>query len=408
MRVPTNLPSASKLQLAMTCAASQSLGIVDTAWESGEAGKAKHAALAWRVMGAEACPAEVDAATMAWLDALDEETLAPLKGCRDEPSYALDVATGKARLLGYRLERAYGEAKPGEMFGSADYVRTGGDEVLVVDLKTGMSDVPHPSRNAQLRFLALAAASAHGVSRARVGILHAPEGRAHWWSWASFDAFDLATIAAELRTLVERIGYARNDVAAGKTPHLTVGEHCAHCPARFGCPARVAMAKRLAGEPEAVVMDLKALLTPETAALAYSRWRAAKKAIDEVGGALHALAKETPIALGDGRVWGPVESEREEIDAEQAWLVLSEKYGGEVARAAMSLKTSKAGIERAAKALRESMRGATERPRGVPEGKVTQKALAEDALAALRAAGCVTTKTVTEYEEHQAALPAAS
>lgn len=407
MRTPSRLPSASKLHLAFTCAASQVLPVVDTAWEAGEGGKEKHAALAAHLAGLPL--SDTSDATAAWLSEFDEDTLAPLVGSADEAAYALDVATGKGRLLGHRLERAYGEAKDGEIFGSADYVKVDrpADLVAVVDLKTGLADVPHPSRNPQLRFLALAAATAHGVSSARGGILKAPEGQSPRWSWATFDAFELEVIASELRSLVERIGYARNDVQRGKTPRLTVGEHCNHCPARFGCPARVAMAKRLAGEPEAVVMDLKAMLTPENASMALARWKAARKAIEEVGGALYAYAKENPIAVGDGRVWGPVESSREVIDAEKAWEVLEAKYGPRIARAAMKWETSKAGVDRAMHALRESARGAPQRPIGIPEGKITIKGLNEDALKALRDAGAVTTKTVTEYEEHAPRLRAA-
>lgn len=404
MRTPTHLPSASRLQLAQTCAASQSLPVVDTAWASGEAGNAKHAALAAHLAGLPL--SDVDAAAQSWLSDLDEELLAPLVGAADEVAFAIDPRKGTARVLGARLDRAYTEATPDELVGTADYVKLAGDTALVVDLKTGQSETPHPSRNAQLRFLAIAAARAYGVSSVRIGVLHAPEGREPWWSWAELDAFALAEVLAELKTMVERINYARRDVAQGKTPRLTIGDHCNHCPARFGCPGRAGMAKRLAGEPEAVVMDLKAMLTPETAALALQRWRAAKKFLEEVGGALYAFAKENPIHVGEGRVWGPVTTEREVIDAELALPVLEAKYGPEIAKAAMSFETSKAGVDRAMHKLRESARGAQQRPQGIPDGKITIKGLNEDALKALRAAGAVTKKTVTEYEEHAIALPA--
>lgn len=406
MRVPNGLPTASRLQLAMTCPASQALPVVDSAWASGAAGHEKHSALARRLQGPEATPLTYSDETAAWLDALEDETLTELRhpDTVSELALAYDVATGTARVLGRDLGRHYPETTPTEFVGSFDYVRLSAGCAVVVDLKTGLTDVPHPSRNAQLRLGALAAARYHGVDSARAGILHAPEGRTPWWSWATLDAFELELVASEMTTLADRIGSSRRDVAAGATPRLTVGEHCNHCPARHGCPARVAMAQRLAGEPEKVVLDLKAMLTPDSAALALARWKAAKKALEEVGAALYAYAAESPIPLGDGRVWGPVTSEREVIDAEAAWLVLSETFGVDVARKAMTLETSKAGVDRAMKALRESLRGATTRPAGVPEGKITIKALNETALAALRAAGAVTTKTTTQYEEHTAAL----
>lgn len=407
MRTPKGLPTASKLQLAFTCAASQVMPVVDSEWAAGGAGNEKHHALADWATAPEDADLKLPAPMMAWL-----ETIAEYAGELRHPdtvseiALAYDVATDKARVLGRNLGRSYPETTPTEFYGAADYVRFDADSVMVVDLKTGMGDVPHPSRNSQLRFLALAAARYHGVDSARVGILQAPEGRTPWWSWATLDAFELEVVASEMKGLSERIGYARNDYQRGKTPRLRVGEHCGNCPARYGCPARVAMAQRLAGEPEKVVLDIKALLTPETAALALARWQAATKAMQEVGSALYAFAKETPIPLGDGRVWGPVTSERDVIDAEKAWPVLEEKYGTTIARAAMTLETSKAGVDRAMHVLRESARGAAERPLGIGPGKITIKGLNEEALKALRAVdGCVTKKTVTEYEEHAIALP---
>ena len=391
MRISPNLPTASRIQLATTCPASQVLPLVDSAWSAGDAGTDKHAALAAAIVGTEQHPSPD---VVAWLDTLNDDpaTLAPIRGAAPELAYGYTPATGIARLIGSNVGRTY-NAAPGEFAGSADYVLVADNAVTVVDLKTGMGDVPHPSRNAQLRFLALAAARWHGVESARVGILHALEGRTPWWSWATLDAFELEAIAVELRTLAERIGYARNDVAKGKTPRLTVGEHCNFCPARHGCPARVAMAQRLAGEPERVVLDLKAMLTPESASLALARWQAATKALQEVGAALHAYASESPIPLGDGRVWGPVVSEREVIDADRAWPVLVAKFGANAAREAMSLDTSRAGLERMARALR-----------GNAVFKVTLKALTTEALDALRAAGAVTTKKQTKFEEHAVSL----
>jgi hypothetical protein len=373
---------------------------VATAWKSGADGTAKHAALARRVYGPGIDLDSTDPLAI-WLDSLEDEALEPLRNSLPEVAYAYDVATGAGRFLGSNLGRTYPETTPVEFAGTADYVRLEGASVQVVDLKTGMGDVPHPERNAQLRMLALAAARTHGVDSASVGILHAPEGRTPWWSWATLDAFELEVVAGELRDLARRIEIARAVVATGQTPRLTVGEHCAYCPARHGCPARVAMAQRLAGEPEVVVRDLKAMLTPESSALALALWQAATKALQEVGAALYAYASESPIPLGDGRVWGPRETSREVIDAEKAWLVLVEKYGVDVARKAMSLDTSKAGVSRAMQVLREQMRGAIDRPPGVPAGKATLKSLNEGALAALRAAGCVTTKTSKTFEAYQ-------
>ncbi len=299
-------------------------------------------------------------------------------------------------------------ASPTEFAGALDFVKVElvNDTVMVADLKTGQGETDHPIRNWQLRFGALTAARHYGVDNAKLGLLLAPEGRTPRWQWSHLDAFGLEEVALDLNRLAERIGWARRDVAQGKTPRLVVGEHCGNCKARHGCPARVAMAKRLGGEPEEVVMDLKMMLTPQSAAIALARWKAASKALVEVGAALHAYAKEQPIPLGGGLVWGPQQKEREVIDAEKAWFILEEEFGSKVAKAAMTLETSKAGVDRAMHEMREQLRGwPVEKPRppGVPAGKVTLKALNEKTLETLRKKGAVTTKTITEYDEYPVA-----
>lgn len=386
MRTPRGLPTASRLQLALACPASQALGQVDTAWAAGDAGTERHAALAHIVGGAPAT--EPSDATRDWLMGLDDEHLAPLLGARDEVTLGWDLEHDAGRELGQRLERAYSMAGPREYVGTADYLRVADGVAMVVDLKTGHADVPHPSRNAQLRFLALAACRAHGVSSARVGILHAPEGRTAWWQWADVDAFELEVIAADLRSLAQRIDYARRDAAKGMTPWLRVGEHCTYCPARFECPARTAMARALTSDT--VGEDWKRGLDDDaTAARCLARWQAARKVVDEVGKALHARAKERPITLDDGQAWGPVESQREVIDAAKAWPVLDSLLGPEGVKAALTVETSKAGIERGVRVAR-----AAGRLTGSLRDGVSQ------CLAAVREAGAVETKVRVEYEAH--------
>jgi hypothetical protein len=378
------LPTASKLPLALTCPASAVLPQVYTRWAAGEDGGARHEALERRVGGVVQ---DETPEVREWLASIDDETLAPLVDSGSEVTFSWRPDTGEARLVGSHLERAYPE-EDGVIFGTADYcssIDLADDWVEVADLKTGNGDVEPVGRNAQLRFLAMAAARWGEVSKARIGILHAT-GERTWWEWADLDAFELENVAVELRRLTKRIGQARDDVAAGRMPHLTVGEHCRWCAARHGCPARVAMAQRLAGEPEAVVRNLKALLTPETAKLALDRWRAASAALKEVGSALYAYAAEAPIPLGDGRVWGPVTSYRQTIDAAKAWPVLVGLWGADAARAAMRLETSKAGIGRGLE---------------VAGGAGPKAARLRSVMDALDAAGAVGSKAVTEYEEHE-------
>lgn len=395
MRTPRGLPTGSKLELALACAASQALGHVDTAFKSGEDGKAKHEALAEAIDPVIGAAYNPPPHLVAFLDSLNDDpaTLAPIRGSRAEVTLAWDYQHDAGRELGARLERAYSMAKPTEYVGTADYLRVEADCVMVADLKTGMAEVTAPGRNPQLRFLALAACRANGLQRARVGILHAPEGRAPWWSWAELDAFELEVVAMDLRKLAERIGYARNDADKGRMPWLNAGEHCQWCPARFACPARVGMAKAMASDPSGYALSLKHGLEDDgLASAALARWQAARRILDEVGAALHARAKERPIPTADGMVWGPVESTREVIDAEAAWPVIEELVGPDSVRAAFTVETSKAGIERAVKAAKAA---------GKLDGTI--KAGVAMAMEGLRSAGAITTKTRTEYQEHTAA-----
>jgi hypothetical protein len=300
-----------------------------------------------------------------------------------ETAWALDIATGRGRLLGRNLGRHY-DAQPGEVVGAADYVRLDVEAcvVEVLDLKTGQADVTPPGENLQLAALAAAAASWHGVTTARVGILAAGEGRTPWVTWAELGPLDLLAVPFRLQRLAAAVE------AAKTKPKYAVGRWCGHCPARRDCPTQTWALRRLAADPKSVAEDLATgLVTPDTAALAFQRFRAIKAATNEVERQLHAYVKENgPIPTGNGNVWGPRESQRSVIDPEKAWPVLVDALGVDGAREAMTLKTSKTAVSAVASAR-------------APRGQKTDASKA--LLAALEAAGAVTTKTVTEFEEYQ-------
>jgi hypothetical protein len=188
----------------------------------------------------------------------------------------------------------------------------------------------------------------------------------------------------------------RDFAAALKRPdaaeRVRVGEHCRYCPSLAYCPAQTAMVRRMAVEPEKVGADIRALLTPETAGRAYERLRAVKAVLREVESALHAYASQTPIPLSDGSVWGPVTTDREELDAKVAYRVLSELHDPGVAHGACDLETSKAGVKRALREVAELRKAAGE--------KVTLAGLEREALEAIREAGGVRLKSRTEFKEH--------
>ena len=98
------------------------------------------------------------------------------------------------------------------------------------------------------------------------------------------------TFAADLRIFRKRVLAERGArLAAGDVPALVMGEHCKYCPAFTHCPAQGALIRRMALEPEGVANDLRALLTPETAAKAYERVKLVREAMKKVEAALHRL-----------------------------------------------------------------------------------------------------------------------
>lgn len=377
------LPSASKLEAVERCPPSWTLDRISESSEAADDGTRRHAVLAARVAylrgeTVELVPPETKEESN-WADVVLERH--PwLAEYVTETAWALDAATGRGRLLGRNLGRHY-DTTEGEVAGAADYLRVVEGIVEVVDLKTGQADVTPPGDNLQLAALAAAAASWHGVTRARVGILAAGDGRTPWVTWAELGPLDLLAVPVRMQRL-------RDDIVASRTkPRYAVGRWCGTCAARLSCPTQTAMLRRLAADPRSVAEDLaQGLVTPETAALAYQRFRAVKAALAQVETQLHAYAKEHgPIPVGDGRVWGPRESQRSVINPERAWLVLVEAFGVDGAREAMTLKTSKTAVSAVA---------SSRAPRG------RKGAAAKSLLAQLEAAGAVTTKTVTEFEEY--------
>lgn len=349
-----SLPSASKLQLAMTCVGSAVLPRVDSAHSAGDRGTALGAYLAARVGGTPQSVALLRVPEPWTAAAVDlEEHVLPLSGYSTEVAYSYDVATCAGRCLGSNLGRGYPSGTPTTINGSADFLLRSETMMMVVDLKCGQVAPPAPQRNAQLRLLALASCRAHGLSAARVGILHCPDGQQARWSWADLDAFDLESVADELRELASRIEAASVEVSAGRPPRLAVGDGCRWCPARVYCPAQSAMARRIAGDPESLVADLRSALSEQQAALVWHRVKALKALLVDVEQALYAMARESPIELADGRWLGPKETRREVLDGRVVHAVVERLHGRTVADAAVELEATKAGLKRALAAVRE-------------------------------------------------------
>ena len=315
------LATASALSRAIACPGSQSLPHFDTKSEWSGQGDAIHAYLADSAHDLSKVPEQ-------YREACENIDLAALpKGeWAAEVAFAWDYETDTGRELGRNLKRDYPATKPSEYRGTADVVGVTRDEVVILDYKSGYAKMPR--ENWQLRLLALAASRAYNRPSARVAIVRT-------WSLEKFrplvfDALDLAEFAAQLRAMPA--------MWAGE-PSFVQGDHCEHCPAFASCPAKLAL-WQTAGVTGPQI-------TEENAAAVYQRADAVAQVLSRVRSGLAIWAKDHPIQLPDGMVYGPVMKEREAVDPFVVQAVLTKLHGPEVAAKAMDLDTSKAAIGRA-------------------------------------------------------------
>lgn len=390
--------TASQLDRVFACPASAVLPQIEHGTsEAAERGTAIHRFLATGELPVEKTALEI-------CEALDLSAL-PVDRSKwsAEVSLALDLDTGAARELGRMLDRNYPPTKATEQIGTADAlgIADGGATVVVIDAKTGHGRKTPASRSQQLRFLAVAAARAYGCHQARVALCHIKDDGGAWWQWHELDAFALEEAFIALRRLRHQIS-ALAKVASARplgTGDVRTGEHCVYCPARLACPAKTAVIREWAQDPAGAAEGIRKMLTPETARAALIKVREVREAMRVVESALHAYAKENPIRLPDGRVFGPHETRRELMDGNVAYRVLAEKWGADVALNACEMDATKASIERAAKKLAPKT---GEKPTHIKRAMID----------AVRAAGGVTQKvsvTVGEYEpdDEPKELPAA-
>lgn len=270
---------------------------------------------------------------------------------RSEVAFALNVATGGARILGYNIGRDY---KIGELEvpGTADLAGATDTHAIIIDLKTGRGEVEPAARNRQLRFLAACATFIYGKESALVALLHAPPGVEPWWDWAEIDAFDLDFTVTDLLELHRSVQDAKALVAAGRVPNVNEGPHCRYCPALPVCPAKTALINRIVSGMEADEMDLLKPLSPETAGLAYERLQAGKRLMALVERAVYgALDQYGELKLPNGRVLRRESRPgNERLDGDIVWSVLSDVASREVADRAVTRAATK---KRLGEVLRE-------------------------------------------------------
>lgn len=400
------MPTASALGRAMKCVGSQVLPRIESESRAADVGTAKHAFAEAIVNGAtreaalEVVPEEFRAECLA----IDERALEVMRGLETEVAYAIDVENGVVRRIGAKLRRAYGDPKPSELVGTFDYSGTLGEECAVVyDLKTGLADIGNAADSWQLRAGALAVATWSDLDEAEVGFLWVREGFAPKWSTARFDALDLDAFRYELRSLWKRIVDASTALSWGELPELREGPHCAHCPARLSCPAKMALIRGAvadAGAQLRAMAEALKLATPEELSAAYAKALPFIEAAEALRAAFREVATERPFVTRPGFVLGVREAERSEFDGEKVYDFIAQNFSDPEAREAVEMKTSKAALGRV---LKTRLLAAKEAGAAVPSFAAAEREM----MAKLQERGAVSKVITKRLEEHRAELPPA-
>ena len=306
--------------------------------------------------------------------------------CLTEVTFAMNVFTGVARVVGAGLNRDYSDVQPSEICGTADVVQVLPDSVYISDYKTGR-EVPHPSSNWQLKTLSVMASAAYAKESVTASITYIrPDGEVYEVTHV-FDSLDLVEARVQLMNALKYSEMlAERDEEIG-LEDVHPGEHCRYCPAFRNCPSQASLVETMLTTQEETTLDRPADL--------YLTWQRMKRLTAEVGAIVHAHARARPIQLPDGREYSERKSTREKIDANLALPALSTVVPGDVALSASSQSVTKASIQRAVREFWSSL---------PPDSRPTLKSLMEQASKALREAGAVSKVESRSFGERKASV----
>lgn len=277
-------------------------------------------------------------------------------GSKAEAKFRYNVKTGTSELIGYGGDRNYGEPHPDVIAGSCDVLGFLDGRVVIVDWKTGFADVEPARSNAQLWYYALAAcrtpdAIAQGINGAIIRIVYTQTGYCDSYE---IDSIELATYAAQLERVHAQVTARRAAAARNEVLDTREGAWCKHCSSKFACPSKNALLVQIAERGTAAIGDVA--LTAERARSLYEFLGQAEAMIKEAKKRLDTFVDEQgPIDLGDGKLYGRyVKMGNEKVDGEIALRAIREVCGEYVMPfelGAITMSTSKAAIQRAAKAV---------------------------------------------------------
>jgi hypothetical protein len=178
----------------------------------------------------------------------------------------------------------------------------------------------------------------------------------------------------------------------GIDPDVAEGSQCEYCPAKAHCPAKVGLIRQWGNDS----MALPPLtgMSAENVAVIYRRVRDVRKLTGKALGQLVDWARSNgPIDAGNGSVYGPHDVETDALNGSVVWDVVCEVLGGQHAKDAVTLESSKAAIKRAVRAYKAAGGGA-------------DKSMAEierAILAEVSARGGLTVKELQKVEEYSTA-----
>lgn len=378
--------TGSKLPLVMACPAAAALPQIDTpAGPPAVAGTIRHRFLELVGQGVDPveAAAEAPAEFRQFLLAIDPDKIR--RGIVTEAAFAIDWRNRTARYLGANLGRNYPELGPTEIALTIDVmgVDLAARRALAEDWKTGRSRFGPPEEYPQTAAAAVAIAWCWpAVVDVDVGLLYVENASGEVYpSRGSLDVFALEAFADALEAAMDAVGEARALVAAGGTPTVRPGDHCAYCPAFKACPAKTALIRQLPdvepwqrdpGQRQRWLVERFGVgfMTPERLGETWAQLELLDEVLSALRGEIRGYVMSgTEIPLPNGWKISAVETTREELDGKVARDVLAQLVSPEDAEQAVSIEVTKSAIEDAARRMNER-----EVLAGRPRLKLTSKA----------------------------------
>jgi len=145
-------------------------------------------------------------------------------------------------------------------------------------------------------------------------------------------------------SMFEAIQAERGKLSRSEEASVSPGEHCRYCPAQTNCPAQAGMLDTIKNNPSTIAEKVTSMLDAGNAAQAVKELKHAGEVLKQAWVGVSAYAKEHPIELPGGKVYGLTTSKREKLDARIAHAVVTDRIGPFAAETVISWGVTKAAI----------------------------------------------------------------